>query len=382
MTISRRTAIHRAITTLGGLAVSARVAHASTTQRAEHNAKRMLFLGGTGFLGPHMVEAALKRGYQVTLLTRGRAGKELFPDAERLIGDRAGDMPALKGKTWDVVVDNSGYVPANVRTSATLLRDSVGHYVYTSTIDAYRDFHTAGITEEYPLAQLPVGEPHNPNKYYGPLKALCEQEVRTVFPSKHTIIRPGWVAGPGDNNNLFAYWVKRVQRGGEFLAPGTPTDPFQLVDVRDLAAFVIEAADKSITGPFNVVAPPMGFGEMLSVVQQTLGKIATPVWVNGDFLKAKGVRPYFDMPMWWPPRNDYDALNIPSGLGGGVGAFRISGEKARMAGARYRPLADTTRDLLAWYDKEIDEWPETGRPGLTTVRERTLLAEWRRERGG
>lgn len=341
----------------------------------------MLFLGGTGFLGPHMVEAALKRGYHVTLLTRGRAGKELFPEAERLIGDRAGDMSALKGKTWDVVIDNSGYVPAHVRTSATMLRDSVGHYVYTSTIDAYRDYHTVGINESYPLAELPAGEPHNPNKYYGPLKALCEKEVDAVFPGKHTIIRPGWVAGPGDNNHLYAYWVMRVKRGGEFLAPGTPTDPVQMVDVRDLAAFVIDAADKRISGPFNVVAPPMAFGEMLNVIQQTLGNVATPVWVNADFLKAKGVGPYFDMPMWWPPRNDYD-VNVPSGLGGGVGAFRVSGEKARRAGARYRPLAETTRDLHAWYVKEFGTWPETGRPGLTTARERTVLEEWRRERGG
>jgi 2'-hydroxyisoflavone reductase len=377
MPVSRRTAIKHSLATVGSLALFTGDARASQPTRGR--AGRVLFLGGTGFLGPHMVQRALEKGYQVTLLTRGRAGRELFPGVERLIGDRGGDMSALRGKTWDVVIDNSGYVPAHVRTSAELLKGSVGHYIYTSTIDAYRDFHTTDFDEDYPLAQLPEGAPHNPNRYYGPLKALCEREVQTVFPTSFTIVRPAWVSGPGDNNHLFTYWVMRVKRGGELLVPGERSDPFQTVDVRDLAAFVINAAERRIGGHFNAAAPSTTFGEMLDIVQRATSSNITPVWVSAEFLRTRNVRPYFDMPLWWPPRNDYAVTNVPSGLGGGIGAFRISGERARENGMTYRPLADTARDLLAWYEKEHGTWPETGRPGLTTERERTLLAEWKRE---
>lgn len=346
--------------------------------RPRRSAGRVLFLGGTGFLGPHMVQRALDKGYQVTLLTRGRAGRDLFPNVEKLIGDRAGDMSALRGKTWDVVIDNSGYVPAHVRASAEMLKGSVGHYIYTSTIDAYRDFHTADFNEDYPLATIPDGTPHNPNLYYGPLKALCEREVEQIFPSAFTVIRPVWVSGPGDNNHFFTYWVMRVKRGGEMLAPGTPADPFQTVDVRDLAAFVIDAAEKRVFGHYNMAAPPTTFGDMVATVQRATGGKVDPVYVSADFLSSKGVRPYFDLPLWWPPRNDYKVANMPSGLGGGEGAFRVSGERARAKGLTPRPLVDTARDLLAWYEKAHGTWPETGRPGLTAARERALLDEWKR----
>jgi 2'-hydroxyisoflavone reductase len=324
----------------------------------------------------------MERGYAITLFTRGRSGRELFPEAERLVGDRAGDLSALKGKTWDVVIDNSGYVPAHVRASAELLRGSVGHYVYTSTIDAYRDYLTPNINEDYPLAQLPAGEPHDPRRFYGPLKALCEKEVEAVFPSAYTIIRPGWVAGPGDTNHLFTYWVMRVRRGGEFLAPGAPSDPVQMIDVRDLGDFVVDVAERRVVGRFTAVSEPEPFEQMLKEIAQGIGATIAPVWVSADFLRAKGVRPYFDMPLWWPPRNDYVVPNMPSGLGGGVGAFTVNGARARAAGLRHRGVVVTARDTLAWYEQEHGAWPETGRPGLTTARERELLDEWKRERKG
>ena len=198
MPLNRRTAIRQMLAGAASLPFARSV---GALPPIRVRAKRMLFLGGTGFLGPHMVRRAIEQGYHITLFTRGRAGLELFPDAERLTGDRASDLSALKGKTWDVVIDNSGYVPADVRASATLLRDSVGHYVYTSTIDAYRDFREPNITEDYPLARLPEGAPHNPGRYYGALKALCEAEARAAFPGRCTIIRPGWVVGPGDTNH-------------------------------------------------------------------------------------------------------------------------------------------------------------------------------------
>jgi 2'-hydroxyisoflavone reductase len=258
-----------------------------------------------------------------------------------------------------------------------MLKGNVGHYIYTSTIDAYRDFHTPNFNEDYPLAQLPEGTPHNPNRYYGPLKALCEKEVEKVFPNAFTVIRPVWVSGPGDNNHLFTYWVMRIKRGGEMLAPGTPNDPFQTIDVRDLAAFVVNAAEKRTVGHYNMAGPYLTFGEMISTVQRAINSKVEPVYVSAEFLRGKGVRPYFDMPLWWPPRNDYVVPNMPSGLGGGEGAFRVSGERARGKGLTPRPLADTARDLLAWYEKAHGAWPETGRPGLTIERERALLTEWK-----
>ena len=338
-------------------------------------ALRVLFLGGTGFIGPHMVRAALERGHEVTLFTRGRAGTELFPEAERLVGDRDGKLDALVGKRWDVVIDNSGYVPEHVRASAELLRDSVGHYFYTSTIDAYRDFHTVGIDESYPLATLPPGTPHDPRKYYGPLKALCEAEVVKVFPEHHTIVRPGWIAGPGDNNHLFTYWAMRMDRGGDVLAPGTPDDPVQMIDARDLGAWVIRMIEEQRGGRYHAVGPVMSFAEMLYGIKAVTTTPSSLTWVDADFLRAEKVRPYFGMPLWYPPRNDYQDPGMPSGLNGGVGAFTIDGRKARGAGLTHRPLAVLARDTIDWYRGAFASWPEGQRPGLSAEREQTAPGE-------
>lgn len=373
---SRRSMLATSAAGVLGLATR-RVAHAANVWPTQGAPLRILFLGGTGFIGPHMVREALAKGHRITLFTRGRQGTELFPDAERLIGDRDGKLDSLKGKTWDVVIDNSGYVPAHVQQSAELLRGSVGHYFYTSTIDAYRDFHTVGITESYPLATLPAGTPHDPQRFYGPLKALCEEEVVKVYPSNHTIVRPAWVAGPGDNNHLFTYWVMRMDRGGDVLAPGTPDDPVQYIDARDLASFVISSVERKLVGRFTAVGPVMTFEEMLFGVKAVTTSASKLTWVDADFLRAEKVRPYFGMPLWWPPRNDYQDPGMRGGLNGGVGAFTIDGSKARANGMTHRPLADTARDTLAWYKGAFPDWPERGRPGPTATREQELLAKYR-----
>jgi 2'-hydroxyisoflavone reductase len=336
---------------------------------------RILFLGGTGFIGPHMVRQALDHGHTVTLFSRGRSGTNLFPGVERLIGDRNGQLDALRGKSWDVVIDNSGYVPAHVKASAELLQGSVGHYFFTSTLDAYRDYHTPNTDESYPLAVLPAGAPHNPGRYYGPLKAICEEEVARVYPSRHTIIRPGWIVGPGDNNHLFTYWVIRLDRGGRVLAPGTPNDPVQVIDARDLAQWVIQMVESRQGGRYNTVGPEMTWAELLYGIKGVTATQSTFVWANADFLKANKVRPYFDLPLWWPPRNDYNDGTLPSGLDGGIGAFNIKGDKARAAGLVHRPLAEIARDTLVWYRKEIGEWPDGKRPGLTIAKEQELLTK-------
>lgn len=209
---------------------------------------------------------------------------------------------------------------------------------------------------------------------------LCEAEV-TAFPGKSTIIRPGWVVGPGDTNHFFTYCVMRIRQGGEFIAPGTPTDPVQMVDARDLGAFVTRMADERVTSAFTAVRATMSFGETLSAIAKGLNSTIQPVSVDADWLNNKGIRRYFGLPLWYPPRNDYVVPNMPSGLGGGVGAFRMSGAKAARAGLTHRSVADTARDTLAWYEQEHKGvWPEKGRPGLTRVREQALLAEWKSTR--
>lgn len=377
MTWSRRSVLQSGAAGLLGLDNLKKLSLAPAPGR---KALRILFLGGTGFIGPHMVRQALDGGHRVTLFTRGRSGAALFPEAERLIGDRHGQLDALKGKSWDVVIDNSGYVPADVKASAELLRGSVGHYLFTSTIDAYRDYHTANIDESYPLATLPPGTPHDPGKYYGPLKALCEEAVAETFPDHCTIIRPGWIVGPGDNNHLFTYWAVRMDRGGDVLAPGTPDDPVQAIDARDLAAWVIHMVEAGRAGRYSAVGPIMTFAEMLYGIKAVTTTASSLTWVGADFLRSHKVVPYFDLPLWWPPRNDYRDPGMPSGLDGGIGAFNLNGAKARAAGLTHRPFADVARDTLKWYRATYPDWPDGRRPGLTIAREAELLAGWRAKR--
>ena len=230
MTISRRSFVGTAVTGVAALSSpawpgsSALGSSPAGVVGPEHQSRnlRILVLGGTGFIGPHMVQRALDRGHEVTLFNRGRTNTHLFPEVEKLVGDRNGQLDALAGRTWDVVIDNSGYFPAHVRASAEALRDSVDHYLFTSTIDAYRDFNVVGLDESYPLHPADLDRPQNPSQCYGPLKADCERIVREIYPANSTQVRPGWIAGPGDNNHLLTYWVVRIDRGGEVLAPGVP----------------------------------------------------------------------------------------------------------------------------------------------------------------
>lgn len=377
MTISRRHFIEAsAVGALSAVVPRSALGSQPLTVRQQANALRVLILGGTGFIGPHMVRAALERGHSVTLFNRGRTNTHLFPEVEKLVGDRDGQLDALRGRSWDVVVDNSGYYPSHVRASAELLRGSVGHYLYTSTVDAYRDFRVAGIDETYPLATLPPGSPEDPRRFYGPLKALCEEAVREIYPDTSTQVRPGWIVGPGDNNHLFTYWVVRVDRGGEVLAPGEPTDPMQVTDVRDLAAWYIQIAERRLTGAFNAVGPVISMAEMLYGIRAITSTPVSFTWVDADFLLQRDVKPWTNIPIWWPPKNDWGEPSF-GGIVGGVGALALDGSRARVSGLEHHALADSAKDTLDWYREAYDEWPEN-RPGLTAQRERDLLEEWRR----
>ncbi|MGE0555767.1 MAG: NAD-dependent epimerase/dehydratase family protein [Gemmatimonadales bacterium] len=334
---------------------------------------RILFIGGTGFIGPHMVRAALARGHVPTLFNRGRTNPHLFPNVEKLVGDRDGGLAPLEGRQWDAVIDTSGYVPRVVRASAQLLAKAAKHYLFISTGDVYADFSIEHMEEDAPLIALPEPDSEDTGKYYGPLKVLCEREVREAFPTRHTILRPGWIVGPGDNLNLFTYWPVRIARGGEVLAPGAVTDPVQIIDARDMAEWIVRLLEAGTTGIYNAFGP----GSVLSIAEFLYGIRAVTseptrfTWVSTEFLLERKIRPWRDIPIWYPPIGDHKGNGL------------ISPKRAVAAGLTYRPLADTSRDTLRWFESLGRRWGEgEGRyPGITAGREQELLAEWHKANG-
>ena len=243
MSTTRRRFLAMSATATGALSMG-------ITPRAEDaQPLRILILGGTGFIGPHMVEWALARGHQITLFNRGRTNTNLFPKVEKLVGDRDGALDALETGRWDAVIDNSGYVPRHVRDSAELLQDRAEQYLFISSISAYADFAQPGLDETYRLGTLadPGVEEVNAETY-GPLKVLCERALAAAFGDNATIVRPGYIVGPGDSTDRWTYWPVRLAAGGHMLVPGTPADRVQLIDARDLARFVMAFSKPEPTG--------------------------------------------------------------------------------------------------------------------------------------
>ena len=327
---------------------------------------KILVLGGTGFLGPHLVEVMQQRGHTPTLFNRGKTRPGLFPDVEKLRGDRDGDLRALQGRTWDAVIDTSGYVPRVVRASAELLAPNVRQYVFVSSISVYADTTKPGIDESHPVATMddPKSEDVLPN--YGALKALCEQAAEAVFPGRTTNIRPGLIVGPLDPTDRFSYWPVRVAQGGEVLAPGDPADPVQFIDARDLAAFIITTLERGTVGVFNVNGPgqPLGIGALLDACKTVSGSDARLTWATNEFLTAQQVAPWSDMPVWVPPIED------------GLGMTTTSSAKAVASGLTYRPLADTIKATLDWWATLPPERQAKLRAGVTREREAAVLAAW------
>ncbi len=221
------------------------------------NPKSILFLGGTGFLGPHTVEAAVRRGHKVTLFNRGKTRPGLFPDIEKLQGDREkDDLKALEDRKWDAVVDTSANVPRWVKKAASVLGPNIGHYVYISSISAYADLSKPGTDEDSPVATIDDPETEKiDGRTYGALKALSEKAAQASMPGKAAVVRPGLIVGPDDPSDRFTYWPSRVARGGEVLAPGSPDDPIQLIDVRDLGEFLVKLIEDETRGVFNALGP-------------------------------------------------------------------------------------------------------------------------------
>jgi 2'-hydroxyisoflavone reductase len=347
------------------------VAAAATTLPARSRAAaplKVLVIGGTGFLGPHTVRRLQERGHTVTLFNRGRTNPGLFPDVEKLRGDRKTDLKALEGRKWDAVLDPSAYIPADVTRSATLLAPNIGHYLLISSISVYKALNTPGMDETAPLATLkdPTVEQVT-GETYGGLKVLCEQAAEKAMPGRTTVIRPGLIVGPGDTTDRFTYWPVRVAKGGEVLAPNSPNDYVQCIDVRDLANFIVSCLENRSTGIYNADGPQAGLtiGRLLETSKQVAKSDATFVWVPTAFLAEQKVRPWSDMPVWVPPTGDE------------AGAGQVSVKAAMAKGLTHRPLADTIRDTLTY----VETWPADRKAklkaGLPAEREKEVIAAWK-----
>jgi 2'-hydroxyisoflavone reductase len=350
----------------------------SVTLLAEKSVKPLsiLILGGTGFIGPTEVRYALSRGHKVTTFNRGKTHPgELPKEVEQLIGDRNGQLDALKGRQWDVVIDNPTTLPSWVRDAAQILKGNVERYVFISTISVYADTGQ-GVDETASLAKYDGPDPYKETieavkasgfKTYGPLKALSEKEAEKWFPGKTLIIRPGLIVGPGDQSDRFTYWPVRIDRGGEVLAPGKPSDPVQFIDARDLAEWTIRMAENRETGIYNATGParPLEIGQMLDEIKKALHSNATFTWLPADFLKQEKVEAWSDMPVW---------------AGDELGLARTKIDRALAKGLTFRPLAETARDTLAWFKSLPQDRQSKLHAGLTPERETEVLAAWKKKK--
>lgn len=366
MTGSTRRTFLSSMAAAGALAPFANAAHGAVRAKP----RKILVLGGTGFLGPHFVRAALAKGHTITLFNRGKTNVGLFPDLEHLKGDReSGDLEVLKGRTFDAVVDTSGYVPAHVEATAKLFAQSASHYQFISSISVYGQFGErpevidesaeVGTVDDAEVAKVETIRQSLP--FYGPMKARCEAAAEAAMPGKVSVLRPGLIVGPGDTSDRFTWWPVRIDQGGEVMAPGDPDARVQFVDVRDLADFMLRCIENEITGVKNVngFAGPVSMGDVLATCKCATSKAVTLTWVGEAFLAANGVKPWMQMPLWLPA----DKRSI------------VDVKRAIDAGLTFRPIADTVRDTLQWAKTERGDKPFE-RTGVPAARELELLEKW------
>ncbi len=336
---------------------------------------RLLILGGTAFLGPAEVEYAVSRGHTVTLFNRGQTNPELFPDVEKLVGDRSvPDYESLVGREWDAVIDNSANVASWVRDAADVLKDSVGRYLFVSSISAYSDFSVPGMVEDGPVfTQEDYDETiasEAEGSAFGPNKAQAERDTLAAFGDRGCVVRPGLIVGPMDRSGRFTYWPVRIDRGGEVLAPGDGSDRAQIVDVRDLGRFLVHLMETNATGTFNATGPdyPMTMHQMLERVREAVPSDATLTWVDAAFLQEHEVGAWMEMPVWMAPGPEM----------AGFSSFNC--QKAFDAGLTFRPVTVTARDTLAWW-KSLPEDQQTMRTGIDPEKEAAVLAAWHARSG-
>lgn len=335
---------------------------------------KLLVLGGTKFLGRHLVASALARGDEVTLFNRGQTNPDIFPEAERLRGERDGGLGVLRGRRWDAVVDTSGYVPRVVRAAAELLADAVEFYVFTSSMSVYADCREPN-DEGSPLATLADESVEEvTGETYGGLKALCERAVEEVMPGRVLVARAGLIVGPFDPTGRFTYWTERVARGGEVLAPAPPHRQVQFIDARDLSDWILRMADARRAGVFNACGPDytLTMRSFLEGCREAAASDAHFTWVGEQFLLEKGVQPWGELPLWIPESDEPHRCFLAENC-----------DKAIRAGLTFRPLAETVRDTLAWQQSGSPGFQPEGlvanEHALKPEREAQLLKEWREE---
>jgi len=325
----------------------------------------ILILGGTGFIGPFQVRYAMERGHNVTLFNRG-SGREMFPELETLIGDRNDDLESLRGRRWDLVIDNSTSRPDWVETAAEFLKDATDQFMYVSSRSAYSDVDIVPMTADAPTwTYESAGLTRGDDIPYGLAKAESERTAQRIMPGRTTVVRPGLIIGPGDQTDRFTYWPVRIDRGGEVLAPGDPADPIQIIDVRDFTEWMIRLGEARTMGEFNVVGPrtPRPIAELLYGIRAVTSAETTFTWVNEDFLREIGIRPYSHMPVWRPPS-----------MGAGFARFDLTPEVE--AGLTFRPLAVTARDTLEYHFSRSPERQAQLRSGISAEREAEVLRAW------
>lgn len=363
MNMTRRNVIKAGAGTALALAAGRLAAHAG-----EHT---MLILGGTGFIGPHLTEQALARGWKLTHFNRGKRDADGVPNVETLIGDRKGRLESLEGRKWDVVVDNTGYIPKFVKMSADLLAPSTGYCLYISSISAYASFEKPNDEDSATGVLENKDQDEITNETYGPMKALCEQYTRDAWGAHCSIVRPGYIVGPLDPTDRFTYYPVRVARGGDMAVPGTPSDPIQVVDVRDLVAFMLDLIERRVQGSFNAVTPPgeLTMARLIDSCQRVSGANTRFTWIDEDFLAAQLKPEEMNFAPWGPMR------------GVEAGASLTGIKRSLAEGLRSRSLDDIVRDTLAWHETRPAERKAALRSGLSAEKEVELLAAWRARAG-
>ena len=388
MSTDRRTFIKTATGAAGALglaglplaanaAPSAEATPAAEPRRVERApaSLNILILGGTGFTGPEQVDYALARGHKVTLFNRNRTRPDMFKGkVDQLIGDLNDNVAELAGKKFDVVLDNPTTFPAWVRNAAQHLKGNVGHYIFISTMSVYPDNSRPGLDESDGTTPMPADlDPYtlvreNASKYYGALKTAAEKECEKHYPGKVTVVRPGLIVGPLDRSDRFTYWPARIDRGGEMIAPGTPDDPTQWIDSRDLAEWMIRLAEQKVLGTFNAVGTTRPMAELLYGVKAVTNTPGKFTWIPADFLMANGLRGWRNMPVWLPP------------TGPTAGFLSRNNAKAVAAGLTFRPLAVTAADTLAWNktrtEAELKSLADGAIAGTAAAKEAEVLAAW------
>ncbi|MDX2086966.1 MAG: NAD-dependent epimerase/dehydratase family protein [Kofleriaceae bacterium] len=369
MTIDRRSFLTGSLAALAACGSKASPTTASDPRpapTAKPEPRSILVLGGTGFLGPHVIDVAVARGHTVTMFNRGKTRPGLYPELEKLHGDRDGKLEALAGRTWDAVVDTSGYVPRVVRMSAELLAPNVQHYLFVSTISVYDADRIPNADETAPLQKLadPANEDVRAN--YGALKAACEVAAEAAMPGRVTNIRPGLIVGPGDPTGRFSHWPTRMAAGGEVLCPGDGSTPTQWIDGRDLGAWIVKLIEARTLGTYNALGPAKAttMREVLEATNAAAGNKAKLTWVPNSFLQQHDVSPWAEMPMW------VDLSDMP-------GFGTLVNKRAVAAGLTFRPIGDTARDTLAWLATlPDDERTKLRDSGIKPEKEAAVLAAW------